>query len=312
MLRLTHYALALTVVLIAGCTSAPKHHHTMHIQSEAGIPVDAQFQLAPLASEKLLFRGTAKSAVAEDNYGMVYMGDAGIVGLIAGIATHAALESNLQNSEARRAQDLADKALEPFLPSLKQLGSTYSLESLVNHPALTEDNTSQSSLYLSLHPIFFITDDHSTLTLKNIVSVHQSSRQESAIYQNMIEVVSVLPKELENAPVEKQLEVFKEITQQQLSESVTLGLKDAMNHLSPNEAMQTFRYSESGKYSYERASLIEKTCTKVVIRTLRKWIKSRPIELFPDIQDTQREVCAGAVKIETLSETKLTAFRQAS
>jgi len=301
--------LALLILLISGCTSAPKNHHASHIHSGAKIPEKTLFSVSPLISDHLLFRGAFESAVQEQDYSVMYMGGAGIAGIIAEIATHGMLESNSQNSKAKKAQDIANEALIPIQPAIEMLDSASALDNVIDsNPKLIHLSAKKKKplLELRMQPMFFVDQSYSTLSLKNIVSVQERHQKNKPIYQNMVEIVSLLPEGLEKENTDGQLQHLQEITQQQLADSVSLALKDAMSILNKSDAMQTFRYAEYGKYSYERASLIEKSCSRVIIRTLRKWLKSRPVELFPDMKNSLEKKCSETNHETTKVETTVT------
>lgn len=296
-------AAALLIVVLAGCSSGHNKHHIKH-QSNFELTRSTSIQVLPLSTPKLVFKGKLSKETEEVQGTMMYPGDAGIAGLIVGIATHAAIESGRQASAANAAQAEADKTLEAFKPSIDQLGSDTALEALLStNQRLVGDLADQAAEYsVELRPVYVLTQDHDLLSVESAVVVRKISPARPVVYQNMVRVTRSMPDGLSSAPVDEQTKLLSRISHQLLQEALQLALRDAEQSAADvKPKMQTFRFAEGDKYNYERGALIEIGCEQVAIRTLRKWILALPREHFVGLQDEPINECSESDNVKQVS-----------
>lgn len=89
------------LLLITGLTAcaAPVKHYTKYQAATVDISDASVVYYDPISMSQLGFRGELNMAKEDDDlYGMMYPGDAGIAGVLVGIAAHAITENQKQNS----------------------------------------------------------------------------------------------------------------------------------------------------------------------------------------------------------------------
>ena len=277
-----HFAAALAIVVLGGqgCGSVPQHHVKHY--SASGLSPETVFHVSYEDSNQLSFIGHVEQGEQDGSSTVLYPGDAGLAGLIVGIATHAAIESGSSSAKASAAQLAANEALEPIRHVLDRLTMQRAARKIIDSDRRLHAEPLPNSVVLSVNPMFIIDQSLTNLTLRNIVKLQPSEDEKGSLYQNMIEVVKPLPESVSSATDEELYRTFSELTDNMLSESISLAIRDASAEFSDRKVMKTFKFLDNGKFSYERASLIELSCERVVTRSLRKWLSSRPMTFFPD------------------------------
>lgn len=128
-------------------------------------------------------------------------------------------------------------------------------------------------------PIFYISQDHSTIILENIVMVHKPGTPEAVPSKCVIKVVS-RPQEGPE-PTERwianQGEQLKAESADLLAESFNLALSSITDESSyANNAYKTVRYHEGDTEKMVRGQLITESCERVIVKTLRGIFLSAP------------------------------------
>lgn len=286
--KMKHWVV-IVCLFLAAC-SAPKKQHAKHIASTVEISKEAVFHFDTSQVDRFEFRGELDlSKKDEDGYSMMYPGDAGIAGLLVGVVTHAVVADQMQNSKEATELEVANKVLEPLSDALDRIKASDLLGQAADNQEyriLTNDSRQYhdpNGWRLSVLPMFFVAQDYSSLRIKNVVSIHQLGNDNGElVYQNLVDIIRQHPnEELLNAPDAGDNDL-NNLVAELLSESISLGLADATNRLDVEPNLRTFKYTSSGKTAYERARLVEKDCFRFVIRTLRNWIKSVPVNLSAD------------------------------
>ncbi|MFV1871969.1 MAG: hypothetical protein ACMZ64_01410 [Oleiphilus sp.] len=303
------------LVFVSAC-SAPQKQYVKHIASTTPISPDATFYFHDMpAPSNFVFRGELDlSEMDDDAYGMVYPADGGVVGVLVGIAAHAIVENQKQNSQAAEALSIANRMLSPIRPKINGINSAEAVsQALANQRhKLTNSNNGfdeSEAWLLEFKPMFYISQDYSTLRLKNVVSIYSPfDDNKTEVYRNLIEAVRLMPKDFKDDSIEEGVSDMQLLTESLLSETITLALDDATNNLKDNQDFQTFKFYEGGKVNYSRGRLVNVACSTLVFRTLRNWIKSIPMSLNRDA--TLAEDCTDLPDSETLAlnEKELSAF----
>ena len=280
-------------LLITGMTAcaAPVKHYTKYQAATVDISDASVFYYDPVSMGQLGFRGELNMAKEDDDlYGMMYPGDAGIAGVIVGIAAHAITENQKQNSRETKQREEANRVLLPVKSVLDSINDeqvftqAFSAQKHKILPYADASSAEQSALLMTVSPVFYLAQDYSTLRVKNIVSVYSGSEmKEAPVYRNLVDAVQALPIDIDKADSAESLAVLTDLSTDLLTESIQLALADASNALSVDSKLQTFKYLEGGQIAYTRAKLITKDCSRFVIRTLRDWIKSVPMSLNQDV-----------------------------
>jgi hypothetical protein len=139
--------------------------------------------------------------------------------------------------------------------------------------------SAQDGAVLESVPVYFMTQDQNTIILKNAVKMYSSAGESDVIYENLIEthysIAGKIPAEKVWARdggkhlIDKSIELF--------SESIDLAVDDVAGRLaSIDDKNRTLQYLRGQKKVYQRGKRLRQSCDRMLIRTLRGWLKSVP------------------------------------
>jgi hypothetical protein len=284
--RMMRQALCLAAGLLAGVAASA---------ADAGIVEGAPVALAQSGFALRLPKNDAVAYRGLVNYdkaggpasAFLYpVGGAGIVGLLAGIATHGALVESGKNSEKTRLQTEADKVLDPFRPTLDGLTHRSLMAQGLQRlgmPAtvhVIDANESSEGWIVESLPVFSMTQDRGALILENAVLVYAASDPTNPRYRNVVKVVSNLhdDADLESHWAADEGKRLKDESERLFGHSIRL-LMQALEPRPAEPALveKTFRYTEGKEQRMERAQLVRESCGRAVIKTLRGWLMSVPL-----------------------------------
>jgi hypothetical protein len=245
---------------------------------------DATVALRTPKEQRLVYKGLANFDEAAAGSAMLYQVP-NAAGLVAAILTHGAIISSARESQKTKLQEEADKVLGPYLEVL----NGYTARALMERAArkmtfggktrVLEDNDAAGTDWVvRTDPVFFMTQDQTAIALHNTISIHQGDS--AAVYQNIIRVNSAP----ENAAdisgfwKDKDGEALKDASSSMFAQSLDIAIADATRGTKPAVAQRTFRYLEGNVQRVERAELVSELCDRVVLRTLRGWLMSVPVQ----------------------------------
>jgi hypothetical protein len=220
--------------------------------------------------------------------GMLYPA-AGAGGFLAAIITHGVIMQSIKAGQKTKIQEAADQVLVPYQPVL----STYHYQELAqealkkamaasNRKLLAFSETADAHPLIESTPVFSLTQDQSAVVLENLVSVTKPATSPSPAYQNIIKVVSQ-PKEGAEFPgfwMANDGAKLKEESANLLAHSLAIAIRDAENPAKEEAGSQkTFRYQEGQIMKMERAQLISTGCNRTIIKNLRGWVMSIPVQM---------------------------------
>tara|TARA_R110001599_G_scaffold256091_1_gene456244 strand:+ start:1235 stop:2140 length:906 start_codon:yes stop_codon:yes gene_type:complete len=283
----------IALVFVISACSAPQKQYVKHIASTTPISSDTSFLYSDMPSSHFAFRGELDFSQMDDEaYTMVYPGEAGFVGLLVGIAAHAITENQKQNSRGAKKLAIANRVLLPIQTAIDGVNSADALSQALENQiyslaAYSEGHDTNHAFVLDFKPVFYVSQDYSTLRVKNIVSLYSAFEdQKTEVYRNLIESVRVLPSGFSEMQPDQIQAELQSLTGLLLTETLGLALDDSTSSLQEKPDFQTFKYLEGGKLSYSRGRLVRVDCSTLVIRTLRSWIKSIPMSLNKDSELT--------------------------
>ncbi|WDE12863.1 hypothetical protein [Thalassomonas haliotis] len=217
---------------------------------------------------------------------MMYQGGAGMAGLLAQIATHAAINNSQRSNKLAQAQEQANKILLPLNDVIEQLSL----------PDLLDSNTGEYQLADSLaprvvnsRPIFFVAPEFAYISVKNIVWLEQAGKartrgKPSYDYRNLIEVRSRLYDEAEQERLSsgKGVEFFKDELRNLFHESLILASREVKGRYKHNsDVMATYKLVSKQKNQYIRGKKIDLLHDKLVLKNLRSWLIAIPEDYLP-------------------------------
>lgn len=205
---------------------------------------------------------------------------------LASVFLHAAIAESAQASREKALQEKASQVLKPYRPFLEGVTNADVVERAL--PALGEGRygfkmydagSTQHGAVLESVPVYFMTQDQNTIILKNAVKMYSSAGESDVIYENLIEthysIAGETPAEKVWARdggkhlIDKSIDLF--------SESIDLAVDDVAGRLAYiDDKNRTLQYLRGQKKVYQRGKRLRQSCDRMLIRTLRGWLKSVP------------------------------------
>lgn len=235
--------------------------------------------------------GAVNTDEAGSSYGaQMYPGYNG-ASFLAGILTHAIIQSGANAKAEKRRQEAADKVLDRY----NLLGDGYLVshldwneaevtvannEVVLSHAIPSEENSIAGPLYAAVFPILIMPHSEESLILQNEVRVYSVGDSQAPLHSATVEVVHS-PDCGEDGAFEywtgNESEQLHSAIQSMFSESIQLALNsETIKEAVVSKKTQTIRYLENGDKKVERGHVLDKTCDRVRFITLRGVIKSAP------------------------------------
>jgi hypothetical protein len=263
--------------ILSACASQKHDDYTKYQILETNLDYSKKNFVIQVDKKKSVdFRGIYNTDQSVEHGPIMYEGGAGAGGFLAQVLVHAAISSNMQNNKLSQQETQANKILSPFKTTIENL----SQESLIHESNLYhfEDNPDDNDIILTSNPIFFLSQDMTSITLKNIISAKQKNSK-NVIYDNLVEVISKeLPsKEIIEKFNENKGESIKKMTRELYQHSLMLALSDLKGNYDTSETPhKNFRFKQGKKSRFERGASIEQNEDTSTIRNLRGWLISYP------------------------------------
>lgn len=235
------------------------------------------------SGEKVPWRGIPVDEAAGSVGAMLYPAP-NPAGLLVAILTHAALSRGSQDAERRAKQEEADRVLQPHGEALSQMSPTRLLEQTLKHWSREGENTliadtgaARTGWIIELQPAFSMAPDGRTIVLDNAVKVYKRATPESPHFQNIVRIVSSpKPAGGDQEQDAAKLPLLDE-SAQMLAHSFDLALQFGGDS-SPDAVSRTQRYRFGDGEKMERGAVLASVCSRVVLRTLRDWLMSVPVD----------------------------------
>jgi hypothetical protein len=249
------------------------------------IPADAAWIVRPPAIEPVSFSGLVSFDQAGSGSGVMLYPAPNMIGLLAAILTHGAINEAARSSERKKLQEEADKVLAAYRTALGEITHRALLEQALatsSHGGTKriegDAAAAPGSWRVDVVPLFTMTQDQSALLLDNAVAVFPPGRTEP-VYRNTVRVV-LRPRDSDNLEAHWLAEgaaALKSASAALLAESLDVALADMVRTGAVDEgSYRTIRYLEGKATRIERAAVLSERCGRLVIRTLRGWVKSVP------------------------------------
>ncbi|MGW8394444.1 hypothetical protein [Pseudoduganella sp. HUAS MS19] len=266
---------AMTLAVLLACLAPAK--------AADAVQSDTAWSLSLPATEKIDFRGQVNFDKAGQGPGTMLYPAPGLAGFVVALATHAAVVKGQMKEQRSEIEADADRILVPFRKTL----DTFSYGELAERafPAasgvtwLGSGARPQSGWLIASAPVFYMTQDQSALMVDNTVSVFQAG-SEQPVYSNTVRVVSRAV-EVENEAVFWQRNGgarLREVSAALFRASVEIARAHALAPATSAGAQRTFRYLEGKQEVVERAEPIGEQCGRALVRNLRGWLMSIPVQ----------------------------------
>jgi hypothetical protein len=248
---------------------------------------DAAWSLRMATQDPVPYHGLADGEGGGAPGTMMYPAP-GLAGLVAAIATHAAIVGSVRNSAQTEAEKKADKVLDPLRGGLGRFtqrdlaAPALDMAPLRGARLLSTQDTDPAGKTVDSAPTFFLTQQGDALLLDNTIKVTRPGAQP---YQGTIRVVSaphrILPEDLAAHWGADEARTLKAESAQlmALSLAIALAQSDAPAASAGTAAtpFQTVRYLQGKKELFERAQVLDERCGRALIRNLRGWLMSVPL-----------------------------------
>ncbi|MCL1051495.1 hypothetical protein L2755_17945 [Shewanella abyssi] len=301
----------LSLILCACSTHQPKGY-VKHVDNRTTLKENSKLYVKVPEGTALIIGKAAPNSGNVDHPDMIYPAVTP-VDFFAAIITHAAITESVKNDKKNRAQTLADTVTIPYRPFVKDIANQ-ALVSQLKDIALSRgfqlarysESLSESDVVLDITPIYLLNQKQDTLTLRTQFLVYQkkelhvTAKKRKVLYQNQIEVLSSKIKA--ESPQEYWLandgERLITTMRSLLSKTLKLGAIQVSSIQTDDSIMtkQNIRYDDGDTTAFERASIISDDCERVIIHTLRGWLKSIPTERLIDKHTCQKGQEASAAK----------------
>jgi hypothetical protein len=235
--------------------------------------------LATLPDEPVVFHGMVNMDNAGlGSGGMLYpTAGLGVLGLLVGIATHAALVGGSRSRQESQMQLAADKVLEPYagvLAQFHQLDLERRALAMTPSTAVAHlfdvKQAPADEVFVLAVPAFAMTPDAAALVLDETVVVRPSATSQQGT-QQVVRIVSAprVEADVQAAWSGDNGAALKATAAQLMAQSLDIALEQSRHPRDDKAAFRTLRYALGDHERMERGQLLDETCERLVIRTLR-------------------------------------------
>ena len=208
---------------------------------------------------------------------MMYWGNAGIEGLFAQILVHAMVSKEVRNIQELKAQEVTNRVLAPYYEQIEKITHKHLVRfALRNYPrdALEftmygDDISDGDYIVVETSPAYFLSQDEKSIVLRHQLKAFLSSAPDQIVFENLAQTTSSQPYQGIDGWFGDSEEDFHATTQRLYSVTFKALIKDLYGRLNEPSKEKTYKYHIGDERFYERAGLIEETCTSQTIRNLR-------------------------------------------
>jgi hypothetical protein len=201
----------------------------------------------------------------------------GVLGLLVGVATHAALVGGARSSQESRMQQDADKVLDPYRGvlagfhqrDLAQRALALTPSHAVAHLHEAKD-TPAGELFVQAQPLYAMTPDASALMLDETVVIRTGAASDKGT-QQVIRIISAprVEEDVQAAWMADNGAALKLAASAMQAEALDIALAQMRHPVDDKMPFRTLRYALGDAEKMERGQLVAETCDHLVIRTLR-------------------------------------------
>ena len=260
-------------------------------------PANAQstLWLRPAATAEVAWRGMlpAEGSGVGSSGQMLYPAP-GVAGLLVAIFAHAAINQGVQSAARKREQEEADKVLEPYLPALRAWPAPALWEAALTaaKPTLSLQTLGPAQaagdqVVVDVAPVFTLSQDEGVLIAD--VAIKRTAATGAPATESVVRVVSS-PHSAADARAHWSADEgqrLKTAAAQMLAHALVLN-EQLANNTGADTPTRTHRYLQGSVERSERAQMLAGDCARAVLRTLRGWLLSVPL------QAKEGEVCASS------------------
>lgn len=285
-MKLVLVVLGLSIGLIACSSKKPKtDDYLPHVATNSFFHQSPPPMSIRLPEQALIdMRGEYDPSNQVQSAQIMYSGAAGLGGMLVQVATHAAISDSQQDNKLSEQQIRANGVLQPIQP----VYSTFTNKDLMfAHPQVSFNKVDSADTYIIENkPIYFLSQDARTLTLRNIVYISDpkqkptsgKNKRQSSLYQNIVEVtaVSLNSDKPNNEWLADNGALLRKTLQELYVRSVDIAISDIHGKFNIVKADETISFTQGKTQRTERGKLLQQECEYSLIRNLRGWLISVP------------------------------------
>ncbi|WP_096085170.1 hypothetical protein [Agaribacterium haliotis] len=257
---------------------------------EALEPVDSSrvyLRFPPL--EEIAFYGKPDSDnEARSSGAMLYPGY-DMVSFIAGIATHAAVQSSMEAQRDKQREEMANRIVDGYRSVVERINAKsivgsgrfieYGQEKVEVFLASQEAHIPEAHVYIAqVAPAFYLTQDNADLIALNTV-VFVSNKDDSLRSKN-IQVEYLIPAKSPDPQAywaQDDYQVFRQAVRSAFLKTIEIAYSQYRQQGAGLSMKQrTVRYKEDGEKRVERGWVVNESCDRIEFVTLNKSFKSVP------------------------------------
>lgn len=243
------------------------------------------------AVERLEYRGSLNMDAAGGGASSMFYPAPNLAGFAVGLLTHALLVGGQQEAQKKEMKAKADAVLVPYLPLIEGFGAGQFWSMALQQakriaPARIVDSAVAPGVgeqLVDMQPVFVMTQDQRALLLHNSLTVRQAGQAAGKARRIDVVVVSqpwgtpadgADPVPYWAADAGRRL---RDESVRLLAWSIDLALDESIAARVPSDAAyRTVRFPEGSGERIERAQLLEESCGRRTMRTLRGTLMSVP------------------------------------
>jgi hypothetical protein len=286
---------------------APQEH-------QAGLAANGRsWALRLPTDDKVAFSGALDYEGASVNSNPMLYPAPNAAAFLASVVTHGLIVGSQKDGQRKKAQEHADKVLDPY----QSLLGTISYQELARRwvdgmpPGSgrtligAAESPGGDEWLIETTPVFQMAQDQRTLSLDALVSIRAPGVTGDAGNSSRIRVISP-PVEGADPPevwAAEQGRKLKEVVAWLFSESLDIAMKVAIDGGNTDQPFRTIRYVEGTAERMERAQLVSEHCGRLVIKTLRGSFMSVPVKASAATGGNGNGVCQGLARMHKPERT---------
>lgn len=282
--------IALLAFVLTGCMTPTVKPQVRAVDAATAKRLDGVWVAVVGKDRAFPFNGEYRDGKTQHGYQMLYPAP-NFAGFLAGVATHAVLQSAQNDAHIEAQRKASGEILAPYQQVLGEILVHDSFRNAllmsesgtgINMVELSGDSTAPQ-VYLAAHAI--MAQSRRALIVDLVAKIKDSSVPDDDVgYVHKVRVISdpvdthddsVNANQYWLADDGRQL---KQTVTSLLARAIDLFMADATQHLLPlSDKQVTARYQFGDERRTERAVLLEQSCARQTIRTLRGWVLSVPV-----------------------------------
>jgi len=300
---------ALLTLALTGCATPTVKPQVRPVDAVTAKQLDRAW-VAVIGEDRVFpFSGEYRDSKIQHGYQMLYPAP-DFAGFLVGVATHAALQSAQNDAHLEEQRKVSDQILTPYRQVLDEIRvhATFRLALQMSESGAGVDVAEESQettvpeVTLAAHAI--MAQSRRALIVDLVAKVRDPTvPDDTAGYVHRVRVISdaidVNHNRVNDYWLSDDGQPLKQMVSSLLAQAIDLFAADATRHLqSPEQKQITARYQFGDEQRRERAVLLEQSCSRQTLRTLRGWILSVPV-----VRDgLEGEAQCGSTDVATHSE----------